>query len=164
MKKIIIVNGSMGIGKTTTCVKLYKKFDNAIWLDGDWSWMMHPWKLNDQLVNMVFDNITYTLRNFIACDQYEVILFNWVLHSEEWIKRLISGLGEHDYEVKVITLTCSESALSTRLEHDHRNEQVKNHARARLPLYAALPTEKLDTTYLSLDQVVEHLHQWAISE
>jgi hypothetical protein len=158
MKKIVIVNGSMGIGKTSTCVKLYKKMDNTIWLDGDWSWMMHPWKLKEIILDMVFDNITYSLRNFMACDQYDTILFNWVLHSEEWLKRLVEGLGTHDYQVQIITLICTEQALKERLMADHRSEQVTTHALERLPLYAALPTEQLDTTCLSVDEVVRRLY------
>jgi len=58
MKKLIIINGTMGVGKTTTCNLLYKHFDKSIWLDGDWCWMMNPWDFNEENRKMVKKNIS----------------------------------------------------------------------------------------------------------
>ena len=39
-KKLIIVNGVMGVGKTSVCRMLYKELDNSFWLDGDNYWII----------------------------------------------------------------------------------------------------------------------------
>lgn len=36
MKKLVIVNGTMGVGKSTIVSKLYKELEHSVWLDGDW--------------------------------------------------------------------------------------------------------------------------------
>ena len=30
------------------CKALLKHLDNAVWLDGDWCWMMHPRKVTEE--------------------------------------------------------------------------------------------------------------------
>ena len=42
MKKLILINGTMGAGKTTTCQELLKILQPSVFLDGDWCWKMHP--------------------------------------------------------------------------------------------------------------------------
>lgn len=43
-KKLIIIGGVPGVGKTTVAELLKNALQNAVWLDGDWCWMMHPWR------------------------------------------------------------------------------------------------------------------------
>ncbi|WP_422563170.1 AAA family ATPase [Clostridium botulinum] len=52
-KKLIIINGIMGVGKTATSKELNKKPNNSVRLDDDWCWMMNPFTVNDQNKNMV---------------------------------------------------------------------------------------------------------------
>jgi len=42
LKKLVIINGTMGVGKSTICKELSKRLENSVWLDGDWCWMMNP--------------------------------------------------------------------------------------------------------------------------
>jgi adenylate kinase family enzyme len=56
-KKLVIVNGAMGVGKTTTCKELSKKLQNSVWLDGDWCWMINPFVVNEENKRMVINNI-----------------------------------------------------------------------------------------------------------
>ena len=64
-KKLIIINGTMGVGKTTIIKMLYKELENSFWLDGDNCWMMNPFIVNEENKKMVVDNITYILNSFI---------------------------------------------------------------------------------------------------
>jgi broad-specificity NMP kinase len=59
MKELIIINGTMGIGKSVTCKELNRKLDKSVWLDGDWCWMMNPFIVNDENKQMVEDNIMH---------------------------------------------------------------------------------------------------------
>ena len=45
---IIILNGSLGVGKTTTAWILLGKFTRAIMLDGDYIVAVHPFNLYDE--------------------------------------------------------------------------------------------------------------------
>ena len=64
-KKLIIINGTMGVGKTTISKMLYKELENSFWLDGDNCWMMNPFIVNEENKKMVVDNITYILKSQI---------------------------------------------------------------------------------------------------
>ena len=55
----------MGVGKTATSKSLYQKLINSVWLDGDWCWMMNPFIANEENKEMVLDNISHLLRNFL---------------------------------------------------------------------------------------------------
>lgn len=50
-KKIIIINGVMGVGKTTISKLLYKELENSFWLDGDNCWMMNSFIVNEHHKN-----------------------------------------------------------------------------------------------------------------
>ena len=38
MKKLYLIGGTMGVGKTAVCQKLKVKLNNSVFLDGDWCW------------------------------------------------------------------------------------------------------------------------------
>ena len=38
MKKLIIVNGATGSGKSAVCQRLYPMLERSVYLDGDWCW------------------------------------------------------------------------------------------------------------------------------
>ena len=65
MKNLIFINGTMGVGKTTTSKKLLKLLPNCVFLDGDWCWYSDPWIVNDETKNMVERNISFLLNNLI---------------------------------------------------------------------------------------------------
>lgn len=65
MKKIYLIGGTMGVGKTTLCQKLKKELSNAVFLDGDWCWDSEPFQVTEETKSIVMDNITYVLNNFI---------------------------------------------------------------------------------------------------
>lgn len=156
MKKIYIVGGTMGVGKTTTCQILKRKLENSVFLDGDWCWAMDPFIVNDETKNMVMDNITYLLNNFIKCSVYNNIVFCWVMHEQDIIDDLISRLHADGCEVRVISLTCSKEALEQRLGKDValgiRTEDVIKRSTERLHLYNRLNTGKIDVSKVSPEE------------
>ncbi len=85
MKKLIIINGTMGVGKSTVSKEVSHRLHNSVWLDGDWCWMMNPWNFNDENKNMVLDNICYMLTNFLKNSSFDYVIFSWVLHLESVI-------------------------------------------------------------------------------
>ena len=80
MKKLYMIGGTMGVGKTATCQILKQKLDNSVFLDGDWCWDMRPFQVTQETKKMVLENITFLLNNFIQCSAYENIIFCWRYH------------------------------------------------------------------------------------
>ena len=53
MKKLYLIGGTMGVGKTTICQELKKNLDCSVFLDGDWCWNSHPFCVTNETKNMV---------------------------------------------------------------------------------------------------------------
>ncbi len=160
-KKLIIINGTMGVGKTATCKELNKKLENSVWLDGDWCWMMNPFKVNDENKKMVINNITYLLRSFLTNSSIKYIIFNWVIHVENIFSDVLEPLNDLDFEVVKISLTCSEEALKKRILQDVkvnlREEACISRSIERLKMYENMTTEKIDTSNLSILETVDKI-------
>ena len=63
-KHCILINGTMGVGKTTVCKELMKLLPASVFLDGDWCWYSHPFTVTEQTKQVVMENIGFTLKNF----------------------------------------------------------------------------------------------------
>ena len=159
MKRLYIINGTMGVGKTTVCRELQKLLPDNVFLDGDWCWDMSPFKVTDETKTMVMDNITYLLNSFLKCSECNNIIFCWVLHEQAIIDELLSKLDIKNCEVKIFTLTADEEALKQRLEKDVANgirkPDVIERSIARIPLYDKLITEKIATDSISAKEAAK---------
>ena len=64
-KQLIVINGTMGVGKTAICRSLKKILTPSVFLDGDWCWDMEPFVVSDENNAMVMENIAFLRRNFL---------------------------------------------------------------------------------------------------
>ena len=132
MKKLFIIGGPMGVGKTTTCHLLKEKLNNAVFLDGDWCWDASPFQVTEETKKMVLENICFLLNQFLHCSAYENVIFCWVLHEQSILDEILEHLDLSECEVKYISLICTKQALIE-----------------RLPLYSCLKTLKVDVSNLT---------------
>ncbi len=161
MRRLYLVGGTMGVGKTTACKYLKEKLDRSVFLDGDWCWDMHPFQVTAETKRMVLENILFLLNNFLRCPAYEHVIFCWVMHEQEIIDRILEGLELSGCEVHVISLVCGEEELRARLRRDVeagiRQENAVAGSLKRLPLYRRLHTVKIDVSALSPEQTAERI-------
>ena len=161
MKKLYLIGGTMGVGKTTVCQILKQKLEQAVFLDGDWCWDAHPFQVNEETKAMVMDNICYLLNNFLSCSAYRNIIFCWVMHEQSIVDSILSRLCLEDCEVKNVSLICSREALSRRLEKDIRagirQRDVLERSVDRLKLYRTLNTVKVDVSEISVEEAAERI-------
>ena len=159
MKKIIFINGTMGSGKTTVSQCLKQQLPNAVFLDGDWCWDMDPFVVNASTQEMVLGNISYLLNAFIQNEQFEHIIFCWVMHEQAIIDDIVARLTIGDNKLHYFTLIVEEEQLRKQIEGDiasgKRSIDVLERAIERLPLYATQNTQKIHTTSLSPHAIAE---------
>ena len=159
MKNLIMINGTMGVGKTATGKELQKMLPDTVFLDGDWCWDMRPFTVNEETKGMVMDNIIFLLNNFLRCSVYENIIFCWVMHEQSIIDEIIFNLETEDCKIHVFSLVCSEEALISRIRKDIscalRKEDVIERALKRLCMYERLNTVKIDVSEISAEMAAK---------
>lgn len=153
MKELILVNGPMGVGKTSACTELFRLLSPSVFLDGDWCWNMSPFVVNDETRAMVLDNIVHLLNNFLHCSACRYIIFCWVMHAQTIVDDILHGLDLADARVTLFTLTASPQALAARLSDDiacgRRSPGILPRSMERLPLYADMPSVKIDVSSIT---------------
>ncbi len=162
MRKILyLIGGTMGVGKTTVSQQLKKDLPNSIFLDGDWCWDADPFQVTDETKTMVMDNICYLLNNFLHCSAYENVIFCWVMHEQSIVDEIISKLDTADCRVVKVSLIVDEENLRERLLSDIKNnirtEEIIDKSIARIQMYQALDTVKIDTSNKSIRGIVEEI-------
>lgn len=159
MKKLYMIGGTMGVGKTSACQILKQKLDNSVFLDGDWCWDMHPFQVTQETKKMVLENIAFLLNNFIQCSAYENIIFCWVMHEQDIIDDILSRLDTAGCQIRSISFVCSQEALRARLQKDVnmgiRIADVIPRSLERVPMYEKLDSVKIDISGLSPEQAAE---------
>lgn len=118
MKKLFIIGGTMGVGKTTVSQLLKQKLPNSVFLDGDWCWDSCPFQVTAETKEMVMQNICAVLNNFFKCSAYENVIFCWVMHEQPIIDKIISCLNTVNCRIISVSLICSEHELTYRLQKD----------------------------------------------
>ncbi|WMJ89011.1 AAA family ATPase [Anaerocolumna sp. MB42-C2] len=163
MKKLIIINGTMGVGKSSVCKKLLEKLTPGVWLDGDWCWNMNPFIVTEENKEMVEDNICYLLRSFLNNSGYEYVIFCWVIHEEYIFEQLLSRLKGIEFKLYKITLICTEQVLVEHIQKDieigGRKQEDIDRSAARLPLYLSMDTTKIDISNLTIEQTADAIKQ-----
>ena len=159
MKTLYLIGGTMGVGKTTVCRELKNQLPRSVFLDGDWCWDMNPFVVTEETKAMVLDNITTLLKNFLRCSAYDHVIFCWVMHQQAILDQILSRLDLTGVTVVPVSLVCSQEVLLQRLNQDVsaglRQPDILLRSPQRLPLYDALDTHKIDTSYAALPEIVQ---------
>lgn len=162
-RNIIIINGTMGVGKTSLCKILNKRMENSVWLDGDWCWQIQPFNPNEENKIMVEDNIRHLLLNFCKNSQIDHIIFSWVISSQILLDRILSWFSSENYKIYVITLMASDEILSNRIKKDIslglRQDTILESSLEKKKLYKAMDTIKLNTSDLTLEETLNQIFE-----
>ena len=162
-KTLYLIGGPMGVGKTACARRLRDELPAAVMLDGDWCWDADPFVVTDETRAMVIDSICHVLGNLLICSAYENVIFSWVMHEQVIIDDICRRLPleETGSTVISVSLVCASEELRRRLEGDVaagiRTPEVIERALARLPLYDALDTVRIDTTGMDPNQVAARI-------
>ena len=115
MKRLYLLGGTMGVGKTTVSQQLKQDLPNSVFLDGDWCWDADPFQVTEETKSMVIRNICYLLNSFLHCTAYENIIFCWVMHEQSILDAITNRLDTDNCKVTKISLTADEINLRNRL-------------------------------------------------
>lgn len=161
MKTLYLIGGPMGVGKTVTGRILENMLDDCFYLDGDWCWDMHPFRVTDDTKRMVMENICFMLKNFLECPSCKSVVFCWVMHEQTILDEILSRIVSRDVRIVKISLICRPEILQERLQNDInagiREADVVERSLARLPFYRHLDTVKIDTSDMTAVQAADFI-------
>ena len=157
MKRLILINGTMGVGKSAVSRCIQRLLPACALLDGDWCWNVYPFSVTGESKRRVIDHIVTVLRGYLGCADVENIVFCWVMQRRGIAESILARLPLGDVKVGRFTLTASPEAVAARLRGDIaaglRDEDVIARSVAYLPLYAQdMGSVKLATDGMSAEE------------
>ena len=156
-----MINGTMGVGKSTVSNILLKSLNNSVYLDGDWCWNMNPFVVSEENKEMVINNISCLLKSYLNNSGYEYIIFCWVMQEEYIIKQILDKLNEFDFELHKVSLVCTKKALTSRLNIDIQNgirkADVINRSIERIAFYEKMDTVKIDVSNTTPEETAKEI-------
>lgn len=162
MKRLILINGTMGVGKSAVSRCIQRLLPACALLDGDWCWNVHPFFVTEESKRRVIDHIVTVLSGYLGCADVENIVFCWVMQRRGIAESILARLPLGDVKVGRFTLTASPEAVAARLRGDIaaglRDEDVIARSVAYLPLYAQdMGSVKITTDGLTSSEVAREI-------
>jgi len=157
---VIILNGPMGVGKTTVGTRIAEKVPGTALIDGDWCMDIHPFVGNRETKEMAIDNILHMIGNYQKCSVCEMVVLVWLM-DEAWVhERLAEGIQALGLGACEYTLICSEEQLRRQWAEDTtcpwRTEEWLRISVKSLQHFSSLDN-CLDTTGLSAEAVADRI-------
>lgn len=163
---MIIINGSLGVGKSSVSKELHWKFDKSVYLDGDHIGDVHPFEIYD---DARIDHLYRTLALLVGFHQgngYHNFVINYVFESPESLGDLLDLLRPLDASIHVYWLTCDEQEQEKRIRARSREqldwelsrfvELQQIQARAAQTGFIGI---QVDTSHMSTTEVAERIWQ-----
>ena len=119
---IIIINGSLGVGKSSVADELHRKFVKSVHLDGDALGDVHPFEIYD---DARIDHLYRTLELLVGFHQkngYSNFVINTVFESADSLQELLDLLSPLEPSIHTYWLTCEEKEQAKRIQGRQRDE------------------------------------------
>lgn len=148
----------MGVGKSTVGRALKDTHEKSIYLDGDLAWEGIPFILTEDNRKKVIGNVVKMINDAYE-KGYEIVILGWVMDQQDTINAILKGVHVPNLRINTISLIAKAEVLKQRLEDDI-NKGIRNDdgviARSLqcLPLYQRLHTTKIDTSDITIDEIV----------
>jgi broad-specificity NMP kinase len=153
--KLILIGGEAWTGKSTCAKILFKRLDNAAWLDGDDVWRVNPWSLDDPRLRTSDINMAFVLQTYLQSKFDYVILSSIVLSVPSITAGILERINGVEYDLLSVTLMCDEATLM------ERARQRDNNANPNFLLLeetkTLVNTIKIDTANKKPEEIVDEM-------
>ena len=160
--KVIVINGPMGVGKTTVGKYIADSNPGTAFIDGDWCLDIHPFIGNRETKAMAVDNILHMIGNYSRCSACNMIVLVWLMDNQWVLDSILNGIAGMGLEAVSATLICDRESLIKRWHNDAqcdwRTDEWLEVSMKSLLYFASLENT-IDTRVLSVEQVAERIIQ-----
>ena len=119
---IIIINGSLGVGKTSVAEQLHRKLDRSVHLDGDHIGDVHPFEIYDERRIAHLYRTLALLVGFHQQNGYGNFVINYVFESAGSLQALLDLLRPLDASIHTYWLTCEAQEQARRIRARHTDD------------------------------------------
>lgn len=162
MKKLVVLIGPIGVGKSTTAENFMQQHTKCAYIDADACRAINSFPLTLATKKVVIEKIYCLFKNYLLCIDIEIIVFPYSFHGERKeifdtvIKRLIDdGIT---FEMITIVLKCSLDENIKRALTDGRDkERIEREIKNTFRFYDEFNESGIDTTNLSPEEVVRQI-------
>ena len=162
MKKLILVCGANGVGKSTACKALTKKLPKSAFIDSDYCRYMNPFSFTNEEINIVVSNISTMMINYFRCSSIENIIFQYGFHGvrKQIFASILNKITQNgiEYLFCPIILFCELEENIRRMRNDYRDEErIQRAIEKTRSIYGEHDYPKIDTTLLSAEDTAERM-------
>jgi hypothetical protein len=128
-------------------------------LEPEWCRQINPFTLTPEIQRLVESNFLHTIRGYLSCSLVNYVIFSHGFHGprRQILDGLMATLADADYVFIPIGLTCSEEESIRRMTCDGRDHGRIKRAISSRSLYEGLPYPCIDSSNLSIDEVVDQM-------
>lgn len=169
MKKLVVIVGANGVGKSTTAKELVARCERMAYVDSDWCRVMNPFAFTEITKQTVTENIYCLIHNYLCCEEIDTVVFTYSWHGlrKKIYDNIIDKLKNDGilFQEHVIILRCAEEENIRRAIEDGRdNERVKRGMEHTYHFYDDYDYPVIDTTELMPKEVAEKIIEMIQSE
>lgn len=161
MKKLILILGANGIGKSTVSAELLRRLPNSAYIDSDWCRMMNPAQFTDETIAVNRKNILDLMINYFSCSTVQNVIFPYGLHGHR--KQLLDDLlcvlrRKFEFQLFIVVLVCDEAENIQRMKADGRDEErIMRGVKNTRAIYDKLDYPKIKVTNLTVSETAEEI-------
>jgi len=159
MKRLILVYGPNGVGKSTACALLAQMLPGCAYVDSDWCRAFHPFSFRGDGIRLIRANIASLLSNSLASPLIQDVLFSYGFHGprRKIFEDVLLELNRSGvpFALCPILLTCDPEENLRRMRLDGRDgERIGRAMRARA-VYEQETAPRVDATWLTPHQTAQ---------
>ncbi|MBQ6655017.1 MAG: hypothetical protein IJM79_05780 [Erysipelotrichaceae bacterium] len=136
--------------------QLYRLLPNSVYMDANWLCYTEPMRYSDTTVNIIMDNMTNAVNNFLLARNYEYIIVNFPFNNSKLIHQLNSHLHSTDYSVLFFKLN-NTSALEGIEQFELLKSEYEVHYEP-MSDNRLLRCSQLDTTQMTAFKIAKTIH------
>jgi chloramphenicol 3-O-phosphotransferase len=115
VRVIVILNGSVGVGKTSVSWAINEGLGRSVMLDGDYLGAVQPFDIYDEArVSYLYKTLAHLI-GFHREHGYKNFVVNYVFESPESLSELVGCLRPLDRNIHTFWLTCTEAEQRERI-------------------------------------------------
>lgn len=160
MKKLILICGANGVGKSTASKALLDSLPRSAYIDSEYCCAINPFQLTAETIQLFKSNIAALMVNAFRCEEIDTVIFPYSFHGQrqEIFQHVQDELHRQNvsYEWCPVILECELQENIARMRKDQRDaariERAITHSRS---VYDHLDYPRIDTTGLSVSETID---------